>query len=162
MNKTLLYILGGGFIIYLLTRRSNTGGGTNEFSTPVDNPLSLTDNPVNDDGGSRMSGIGATIPAALYRKVDEINMLIEQAKDLDDYVYTYAGGTFPSYLSNITDIEIKGKFAYINVEKSSYMNRYAYFENKERFNLNSPDGLDDFKYHLNIIKRAFVSAIKKG
>lgn len=157
-NKTWMWIGAGVVGYYLLKPKSTTSGGTTTPTTsPTRNGGGLT---TSGSTGTGVTGIGATIPRALLKKIEEVNSLLEQATDLD--VYTYAGGTYPYYVSNILYFEVKDKYVYAITDDSSFGKQYGYFKKKERFNTNDDFQLEDLKYSLNVIKKSLVSAIKKG
>ena len=157
-NKTWMWVGVGVVGYYLLKPKSTTNGSTGTPSTgPTRNGGGLTTSGSID---TSITGIGATIPRALLKKIEEVNSLLEQAIDLE--VYTYAGGTYPYYVSNILYFEVKDKYVYAITDDSFWGKKYGYFDKKQRFNTNNDDQLEELKYALNYIKRALVSAIKKG
>lgn len=100
------------------------------------------------------------VSTSLVKRIDEINELIRQANELELTAYTYGGGTFP-HIVNIKPIRVKNQFVTIETASPS---RYD-FITKERFNVNKlaiwdTNGMNDLKYNLTHIKRAFINALK--
>ena len=96
----------------------------------------------------------------MLNKINLINDLIKQARNLGiDYVYTYDGGTFP-YEINIKEIQVKNQFVYILENKTEYS--YGF---EKRYNVNRAErygSLEDLNYVLRLIKREFNKAIKNN
>jgi hypothetical protein len=94
------------------------------------------------------------------KKINEINDLINVINELGDIPTTYAGGTFPHYVS-IKPITIKNQFVTIE----SDINVYSYIDNKERYNTNKSSICGDefcekhLNYTLNIILKAFKKTL---
>jgi hypothetical protein len=94
------------------------------------------------------------------KKINEINDLINVINELGDVPTTYAGGTFPHYVS-IKPITIKNQFVTIE----SNIEVYSYIDNKERYNTNKSSIFGDefcekhLNYTLNIILKAFKKTL---
>jgi hypothetical protein len=101
---------------------------------------------------------------AVFKKIEEINSMIEKINDLGDIPVTYAGGTWPYYVQ-IKPIEVKNQFVTIRPADNVYL-KYSYFETKERYNINKKSLCGDefcakhLNYTLNIILKAFKKSLK--
>lgn len=90
------------------------------------------------------------------KKINEINDLINVINELGEIPVTYAGGTFPHYVS-IKPITIKNQFVTIE----SDINHYSFIDKKERYNINKKSICGDeycqkhLEYTLNIILKSF-------
>jgi len=98
------------------------------------------------------------LPKQIENRISEINAMIPQVDNLENYVYTYAGGTWP-YLINIDPIEINGLKVVIKSmdEKVNYKTNYI---TREAYKASDPDSLDCLKYDLSVILKAFKKALK--
>lgn len=102
------------------------------------------------------------LPISVQRRIDEINALLPQVLECDNYASSYGGSTHCSYVELSKAIEVKNQFVYIFEEE----NRYKYgFE--KRYNTNDRDyfshnGLKSLKHDLNIIKKAFTKLINQN
>lgn len=98
---------------------------------------------------------------AILNKINEINSLIEEVSQLDEYPMTYDGGTWPYYVV-IKPIKVSNQFVTIESE----MDTYSYIDKKERYNMNKISACGDeycnkhLVYTLNIILKTFKKAIK--
>lgn len=90
------------------------------------------------------------------KKIQEINSLIVTISELGEIPVTYAGGTFPHYVS-IKPITIKNQFVTIE----SDINEYSFIDKKERYNINKTSICGDefcekhLDYTLNTILKSF-------
>ena len=96
-----------------------------------------------------------TITKAIQRRIDSINELLPLVNNLDEIPETYAGGTWPYYIQLTGPIKTKNQFVYIQEEKGQY--NYGF---DKRYNVNDEYSLDQLKYDLSIIKRAFNKSLK--
>ncbi len=94
---------------------------------------------------------------ALLNRINKINDMISDIKNLDETPSTYDGGTWP-YSIDINGITIKNQFVYIDENKS----RFSYnFE--KRYNVNKEEGFgsqEELKWALSLILRTFKKALK--
>ena len=95
------------------------------------------------------------VPKAIINKVIAINEMLPSVLMADEIPVSYAGGTFPSYIDIRVPIVVSNQFVYITEEKGSYS--YGF---EKRYNVNNEGQLDELKYDLSIIKRAFNKVIK--
>ena len=95
----------------------------------------------------------------LIKKINEINALIDKVNQLNFYPITYAGGTFPYYIS-IKPIKVKNQFVTIE----SNLDIYSFIDNKERYNLNKVSicGDEYCKKHLNYTLNIILKSFKKS
>ena len=91
---------------------------------------------------------------AILNRIIEINEMLPMVADSEEIPTTYAGGTFPYYIQLTAPIEVRNQFVYISEEKGMY----AYNFDK-RYNVNNEQSLDQLKYDLTQIKRAFKKVI---
>lgn len=90
------------------------------------------------------------------KKINEINDLINVINELGEIPVTYAGGTFPYYVS-IKPITVKNQFVTIE----SNVNEYSFIDKKERYNVNKKSIYGDeycqkhLDYTLNTILKSF-------
>ncbi|MEI8136732.1 MAG: hypothetical protein WCH21_05325 [Bacteroidota bacterium] len=98
------------------------------------------------------------LPKQIENRIAEINAMLPQIANLDHFVYTYAGGTWP-YLINIEPIQINGLKVIIKAmdEKVNYKTNYI---TREAYKASDPDNLENLKYDLSVILRAFKKALK--
>lgn len=91
--------------------------------------------------------------------ITEVNELLPQVNNCNNYAYTYAGSTMCLRIVLLDAIIVKGKYVYI---KTPIENTY-YFE--KRYNANNKDIFSDngekaLLYDLRIIKKAFIQLLK--
>jgi hypothetical protein len=98
------------------------------------------------------------LPKQIENRIAEINAMLPKISNLENYVYTYAGGTWP-YLINIEPIQINGLKVIIKAmeEKVNYKTNYI---TREAYKASDADSLDCLKYDLSVILRAFKKALK--
>jgi hypothetical protein len=101
-----------------------------------------------------------SIPKAIKDKVNEINLLIDWAKDKDNIVGGYFGTTYYEYLDFEKPIKVSGKFVYIEYNEGGGR------QYKERYNTNKKgeydtNGLVELKQELSRIANAFNRAKRK-
>ena len=98
---------------------------------------------------------------AILNKINEINSLIGEVSQLNEYPTTYNGGTWPYYVV-IKPIKVSNQFVTIESDTDSY----SYIDKKERYNMNKTSVCGDeyfrkhLMYTLNVILRTFKKAIK--
>lgn len=97
------------------------------------------------------------VPTSILRRINEINELIPIVNNCNEIAYTYGSGTWPYEIQLTKSIEVKNQFVYIYDLK----NFYAYNFDK-RYNTNNEFSLDQLKYDLSLIKRAFKKVIKNN
>lgn len=92
------------------------------------------------------------------KKINEINDLINVINELGEIPVTYAGGTFPYYVS-IKPITVKNQFVTIE----SNVNEYSFIDNKERYNVNKTSicGDEFCEKHLNYTLNTILKSFKK-
>lgn len=98
------------------------------------------------------------LPKSIENRISEINAMLPQIGNLENYVYTYCGGTWP-YLINIEPIQINGLKVIIKAidERVNYKSNYI---TREAYKVSDADSLENLKYDLSIILRAFKKALK--
>lgn len=96
-----------------------------------------------------------TVNKAILKRINAINELLPIIQKLDETPVTYAGGTWPYYVELTAPIKVKNQFIYIQEAEQGY--KYN-FDN--RYNVNNDGSLEQLKYDLTIIKRAFNKALK--
>ena len=101
------------------------------------------------------------IPAAIERKINLINSLIEEVNNAEQMPVTYANSTWPSYVV-IKPIEVKNQFVTIK----SDISLESFINGKERYNINKSSTFGDeycakhLNYTLNLILKAFKNTLK--
>ena len=98
-----------------------------------------------------------TVSKAIMNKVLAINEMLPNVLNSDEIPTSYGAGTFPYYIDIRVPIVVSNQFVYIKEEKG--MHSYGF---EKRYNVNNEGQLDELKYHLSIIKRAFNQAIKNN
>ena len=98
-----------------------------------------------------------TVSKAIMNKVLAINEMLPTVLNSDEVPTSYAGGTFPYYIDIQKPIVVYNQFVYITEEKCSYS--YGF---QKRYNVNNEGQLDELKYDLSVIKRAFNQSIKNN
>ena len=93
---------------------------------------------------------------AILNRINKINDMISEIKTLDETPSTYDGGTWPFYI-DINSIKVKNQFVYIDENKGVYAIGF-----EKRYNVNNEGQLDELKYDLSVIKRAFNQSIKNN
>ena len=96
-----------------------------------------------------------TVSKAIMNRIIAINEMIPAVLNLDEVPTSYAGGTYPYYIDIKKPIVVSNQFVYIAEEKSSHS--YGF---EKKYNVNNEGQLEQLKYDLSIIKRAFNQAIK--
>jgi hypothetical protein len=96
------------------------------------------------------------LPKQIETRIAEINAMIPQVDNLDQFVYTYAGGTWP-YVINIDPIQINGLKIIIKAKNQKHGHNYI---NEETYRANNEYNLENLKYDLSVILRAFKKALK--
>jgi len=98
---------------------------------------------------------------AILNKINEINSLIGEVNQLNEYPTTYNGGTWPYYVV-IKPIKVSNQFVTIESDTDTY----SFIDKKERYNMNKISVCGDeycnkhLVYTLNIILKTFKKAIK--
>ncbi len=96
-----------------------------------------------------------TVSKAIMNRIVAINDMLPSVLVADEIPMTYGAGTFPYYVDIRVPIVVSNQFVYITEEKG----RHSYgFE--KRYNVNNEEQLDELKYSLTIIKRAFNQVVK--
>lgn len=98
-------------------------------------------------------GEAKKISKAITNRINKLNKYIERANKADIYAVEPDSTWEEAY--KFKPITIKGNFLYIEYD-APYSSTSK--KNKERFNLNSEDALEDAKWQLNWVLRA----LKKG
>ena len=96
-----------------------------------------------------------TVSKAIKNRILAINEMIPEVLNADEIPTSYEGGTWPSYIDIQKPIEIKNQFVYI---KSAKNRNSMTFE--KRYNVNDFWQLDELKFKLTTIKRAFNKVTK--
>jgi hypothetical protein len=99
-----------------------------------------------------------TLPKSIENRINEINSMIPLIDQLDGFVYTYAGGTWP-YKIDIKPIEINKSKVIIKAKNPVNINSSDFLVN-EIYNTNDFYNTDALKYDLSVILRAFKKALK--
>jgi hypothetical protein len=92
---------------------------------------------------------------SIKNKINEINSLIPLVDQLDHFVYTYAGGTWP-YMIDINPIQIEGDKVIITAKAIGKND----FITDQNYNTDEYYSLDELKYDLATILKAFKKALK--
>ena len=95
-----------------------------------------------------------TVSKAITNRIIAINEMLPSVLIADEIPTSYAGGTFPYYIDIRVPIVVSNQFVYITEEKGG--NSYNF---EKRYNVNNVGQLDELKYDLSIIKRAFNKVI---
>jgi len=100
---------------------------------------------------------------AIQNRIDAINEMLPLVEKHElstgHLATTMAGSTYESYVILTQPIEVKNQFVYIHEDKG-----YHAYGFEKRYNVNKEEGfgsLEQLKYDLSIIKRAFNKLIKK-
>ena len=93
---------------------------------------------------------------AIQNRIDAINDMLPVVDQSCDLATTMGGSTYESYVILYKPIEVKNQFVYIHEDKS-----YHGYGFDKRYNVNNEWQLDQLKYDLSIIKRAFNKLLKK-
>lgn len=91
---------------------------------------------------------------AILNRINEINEMLPLVANAEEIPTTYAGSTFPYYIQLTAPIEVRNQFVYIFEDKSQY--GYGF---DKRYNVNDYNSLEQLKYDLTQIKRAFKKVI---
>ena len=95
------------------------------------------------------------VSKAIMNRILAINEMIPSVVNADEIPTSYAGGTWPFIIDIQVPIVASNQFVYIKEEKG--MHSYGF---EKRYNVNNEGQLDQLKYDLSIIKRAFNQVIK--
>ena len=97
---------------------------------------------------------------AIQNRIDAINDMLPVVEKHEvatgNLATTMASSTYESYVILTKPIEVKNQFVYIHEDKS-----YHGYGFDKRYNVNNEWQLDQLKYDLSIIKRAFNKLLKK-
>jgi len=96
---------------------------------------------------------------AIQNRIDAINDMLPLVDQSNYLATTMGGSTYESYVILTKPIEVKNQFVYIHEDKG-----YHAYGFEKRYNVNKEEGfgsLEQLKYDLSIIKRAFNKLIKK-
>ena len=91
----------------------------------------------------------------LIKRVEDINALLEKVNQAEEIPYTYGGSTWPYYVQLDKPIKYNERFVWIYETENQH--KYGF---EKRYNANNPEQLQELKYHLTLIKRAFKQVIK--
>tara|TARA_B100001778_G_C18514615_1_gene595850 strand:+ start:667 stop:1035 length:369 start_codon:yes stop_codon:yes gene_type:complete len=95
---------------------------------------------------------------AIQNRINAINEMLPMVQKQSTFATTMAGSTYESYVILTGPIEVKNQFVYIHEDKG-----YHAYGFEKRYNVNREEGfgsLEQLKYDLSIIKRAFNKLIK--
>lgn len=102
------------------------------------------------------------LPLALRRKIEYINSVSKQIKNLDNPVYTYDGGSFP-YCIDINSIDITNYFVYIWIgNNDTYLNNSNSVK-YVKFTIDTSNDIfanEELKHILNVIAKEYKKALK--
>ena len=96
-----------------------------------------------------------SVSKVIMNRIIAINEMLPSVLNADEIPTSYGASTFPSYIDIRVPIVVSNQFVYIKEEKGSYS--YGF---EKRYNVNNEEQLDELKYHLSIIKRAFNQVVK--
>lgn len=101
------------------------------------------------------------LPKAIETRISEINTLIPQVDTLNEYAYTYAGGTWP-YHVDIKPIQVNGLKVTIEAKDPKWSHNYIDKQNYKASDLDafSEKGLVMLKEDLSVILKALKKALK--
>lgn len=101
------------------------------------------------------------LPKAIENRINEINSLIHQVDNLNEYAYTYAGGTYP-YHVDINPIQVDGLKVTIQAKDQKWSHNYIDKKTYKASDLDyfSEKGLVMLKEDLSVILKAFKKALK--
>ena len=91
---------------------------------------------------------------AILNRINEINEMLPLVANAEEIPMTYAGSTHPYYIQLTAPIKVRNQFVYIFEDKSQYG-----YDFDKRYNVNDYDSLEQLKYDLTQIKRAFKKII---
>lgn len=95
-----------------------------------------------------------SVSKSLLNRIAKINDMLPEVLDSEEIPHTYAGGTWPYDIELTGPIEVKGKYVYIH----EFTSQYGYGFDK-RYNVNNEGSLDQLKYDLTQITRAFKKVL---
>ena len=96
-----------------------------------------------------------SVSKAIMNRIIAINEMLPSVLNADEIPTSYAGGTWPFIIDIQVPIVVSNQFVYIKEEKG--MDSYGF---EKRYNVNNEGQLDQLKYDLSVIKRAFNKVIK--
>ena len=91
----------------------------------------------------------------LKERINQINVLLEKVNQVEEIPYTYGGSTWPYLVQLEKPIKYNERFVWIYEAES--WNKYGF---EKRYNANNPEQLQELKYHLRLIRRAFKHVLK--
>lgn len=91
----------------------------------------------------------------LKERIDLINTLLEKVNQAEEIPSTYGGSTWPYLVQLNKPIKYNERFVWIYETESPY--KYGF---NKRYNANNAEQLQELKYHLTLIKRAFKQVLK--
>jgi hypothetical protein len=102
------------------------------------------------------------LPKSIEIRIAEINAMIPKVNELENYAWTYAGGTWP-YMVDINPIEIKGLKVIIKAKdqkagRSNYITKDTF--NAKKTGYFDENGLIHLKESLSVILKSFKQALK--
>ena len=95
------------------------------------------------------------ISKSIINRIDAINEMLPIVNNSNNYASTMADSTYESYVILTKEIEFKNQFVWIYEDKKFHS--YGF---QKRYNVNKNYDLEQLKYDLTIIKRAFNKLIK--
>ncbi len=95
-----------------------------------------------------------SVSKSLLNRIAKINDMLPKVLDSEEIPHTYAGGTWPYDIDLTGPIEVKGKYVYIH----EFASQGGYGFDK-RYNVNNEGSLDQLKYDLTQITRAFKKVL---
>ena len=98
-----------------------------------------------------------SVSKAIINRIVAINEMLPSVLNADEIPTSYAGGTWPFIIDIQVPIVVSNQFVYIKEEKG--MDCYGF---EKRYNVNNEGQLDQLKYDLSIIKRAFNQVTKNN
>jgi hypothetical protein len=101
------------------------------------------------------------LPKSIGNRITEINSLLDQVALLDEYAYTYNGGTWPYYV-DIEPIQVDG--LKVTIKANDLRGSHNYIDVQE-YDVTNDDYFNDYglrglKYDLSVILKALKKALK--
>jgi hypothetical protein len=101
------------------------------------------------------------LPKSIENRISEINAMIPQIDNLENFAWTYNGGTWPS-LVNIEPIQVNGLKVTITAKdqkftKDNFITKQTY--KASNLDMFADNGLTGLKYDLSVILKAFKKAL---
>ena len=93
----------------------------------------------------------------LLTRINAINQMLPEVDRLNNTPVSYAGGTFPYYIELLKPIEVKNQYVYIEAPKKD-----NFYKFEKRYNTAEHWQLDELKFDLSVINRAFKQELKNA